>query len=387
MKNRIYIDGRVLIPRNKSGVGSYVTNIIKSLDGILEAPQSDKDLDVKILIPFRAKAMVKKDLNLRAIGFRSIPLPFRGINILSRLNLLPALDIFYGKGIYIFPTFVQERLYKSKSIVFFYDFAFKRFPESLNQKQRTLLESRYQSSLKSDGVLTISNSVASEIARVRGTKKNLVVAQPAVDTRRFYRRSIDEIIVTKNHFRISGSYLLFVGNIEPRKNIESLVDAYRTLSPKFLHKYTLVIAGAESWSDSTINHIQLAIREGYKIKLLIGSVSAAELPGLYSGASAFIFPSVYEGFGMPILEAMACGVPVISGNTPEIIEAAGGASLVVPDVSDSKGLGIALNTLLDSTTAQQDLIQKGFSRISKVQEWNQSATTLYKLIENLKGQK
>lgn len=385
MKKRIYIDGRVLIPRNKSGVGLYVANIIKSLDDVLERPEStEKHLDVKILIPHRAKKMVEKELKLRTIRFRSIPLPFRGMNLLSRLNLLPPLDLFYGRGTYIFPSFVKERLLNSKAIVFFYDFAFKHFPESLNQKQRTLLEKNYESSLQSDGIVTISDGVANEIINERRAKKGVIIAPPAVDTRQFYRRSIDEIIITKNHFRISGAYILFVGNIEPRKNLKTLIDAYISLPADIQARYTLVIAGAGSWaSDETLTYIKSSVREGFKIKLLIGSVDEKRLPSLYSGASALAFPSIYEGYGMPILESMACGVPVITGSSKEILEAAGGASYQVSDITDKEQLAKALEVVLTDPAQRNTLIEKGYERVSISQEWTKSAEELYQLIISL----
>jgi alpha-1,3-rhamnosyl/mannosyltransferase len=137
-----------------------------------------------------------------------------------------------------------------------------------------------------------------------------------------------------------GAYALCVATIEPRKNIDGLLTAYSRLPDRLRRQYPLVLAGGRGWrSDATHAHILQAVREGWAKYL--GYVDEADLPVLYAGARGFVFPSFYEGFGLPVLEAMASGIPVLCSDRASLPEVAGGAGLLVnPQDGDALRMGI-----------------------------------------------
>lgn len=152
---------------------------------------------------------------------------------------------------------------------------------------------------------------------------------------RFAPRSAAELTPTLQHFKLNASgYSLCVSTIEPRKRIDSLLAAYARLPKKVLAAYPLLLVGGKGWRSE---HLHEAIDAGQNAGWLryLGFVAEEDLPALYAGAKLFVYPSIYEGFGLPVIEAMASGVPVISSDRsclPEV--AAGAGKLVNPDDLD-----------------------------------------------------
>jgi glycosyltransferase involved in cell wall biosynthesis len=158
-------------------------------------------------------------------------------------------------------------------------------------------------------------------------------------------------------------YVLYLGTIEPRKNVETLLDAWERF--RFRGDFDLVIAGASGWAgEKTL--ARLASRPpGVRY---LGYVPEDELPGLMAGASAFIYPSLYEGFGLPVAQAMAAGVPVITSNTSCLPEVAGGGALLV-DARSAVEIQAAMEKLLTSPSLQQELRAAGVERAKREYRW------------------
>jgi glycosyltransferase involved in cell wall biosynthesis len=154
------------------------------------------------------------------------------------------------------------------------------------------------------------------------------------------------------------SYLLYVGNLEPRKNLTRLVQAYARLARK--GETRLVLAGARGWGYDELFRTVEALGLSDDV-LFPGFVPREELPLWYNGAQAFVFPSLYEGFGLPPLEAMACGTPVVVSTAASLPEVVGGAGLQVPP-DDAKALAAALQRLLDDKALRETLAQRGLTR-------------------------
>jgi glycosyltransferase involved in cell wall biosynthesis len=158
-------------------------------------------------------------------------------------------------------------------------------------------------------------------------------------------------------------YVLYVGTIEPRKNVDTLLDAWSGF--RLRSDFDLVITGASGWSgEKTL--ARLASRP--PAVRYLGYVPEDELPGLVAGASAFIYPSLYEGFGFPVAQAMAAGVPVITSNTSCLPEVAGGAALLV-DPRSAQEIRAAMEKLLTSQTLQQELRTAGMARAHREYRW------------------
>ena len=159
---------------------------------------------------------------------------------------------------------------------------------------------------------------------------------------------------------VHGEYLLTVGTLEPRKNVGHVVSAYARLPARLRGRYPLVVAGAKGWRAGRLERELRALARDGAIRLL-GAVPGDDLPHLYAGAAAFVFASLYEGFGLPPLEAMASGVPLLLSNRASLPEIAGGAAVMFePDHLDDTAA--KLETLLEDSNASSELVRLGLGR-------------------------
>ncbi len=180
---------------------------------------------------------------------------------------------------------------------------------------------------------------------------------------------------------ISGPYILNVGTLEPRKNLPVLLKAFAEARKKGL-PHALVIVGANGWGESPIAALadELGISKHVQVS---GFVDDQTLPRLYAGADFFVYPSLYEGFGLPVLEAMACGAPVITSNVSSLPEVAGNAALLVDPRSEAE-LVTALLTLAGDGALREDMRERGLSRAASF-SWQRTAAETMKVYEDVMG--
>jgi glycosyltransferase involved in cell wall biosynthesis len=166
---------------------------------------------------------------------------------------------------------------------------------------------------------------------------------------------------------IDAPYILALGTLEPRKNLTTVLNAYARLGSD---APILVLAGARGWKDSPV--FEQVKRAGLSARVVFsGFVSDGLLPDLYAGARAFVYPSLYEGFGLPVLEAMACGVPVITSKTSSLPEVAGDAALLI-DPTDVDELADAMQRVLSDASLSDELRKRGLRRASHF-TWERTA--------------
>jgi alpha-1,3-rhamnosyl/mannosyltransferase len=179
---------------------------------------------------------------------------------------------------------------------------------------------------RADMLITDSEFNRQEVAAYFGWPLEKIRAVPLACTADFRPRTKEELIpLLQKHRLIPGGYSLFVGTIEPRKNLEGLLDAYAMLPLNTRKQRPLVMIGHRGWrSEQLHTRIETAIAEGWARYL--GFAATDELPLFYAGARLFVFPSLYEGFGLPVLEAMASGVPVVCSNSSSLPEVVGDAA-------------------------------------------------------------
>jgi glycosyltransferase involved in cell wall biosynthesis len=201
-------------------------------------------------------------------------------------------------------------------------------------------------------VITPSQAIRGAVIEKFGLAPSRVVAIPLAPSERFH--PVEAVPASR-------PYLLFVGTLEPRKNVNRIVEAWREL--KRMHDVDLVLAGRVREDFLTPS-----AEPGLVVK---GPVPEEDLPALYSGAAACVYVSLYEGFGLPVLEAMQCGALVITSNDPAIQEIARGAALSV-DAMDTRGLAQAMRAALDSTEAVRDLRKRALERASQY-SWKRTA--------------
>jgi glycosyltransferase involved in cell wall biosynthesis len=281
-------------------------------------------------------------------------------------------DIFIFTNFRMYPT-----AFAKKRFTVIYDVAFKHHPEYIESKNLKFLGRRVPEAIKkSDKIITISEFTKSDIIKFYGVEPSkIIVAHCAVDMSKFKYTELRPRLKTK--YGLEGGYLLYLGTIEPRKNITNLVRAYDKLPDVIKTKHPLVLAGGGGWNDSEIKESIVNAKNNSNI-IQTGYVDEKDIPALYSGAELFLYPSHFEGFGMQILEAMACGTPVLTANNSSLPEVGGDAAYYVDDNSvDSIKSGI--EKILNNPKLQKELVKKGKKQIKKF-SWEESAMKIIKAI-------
>ena len=251
-----------------------------------------------------------------------------------------------------------------------HDVSFRRFPEFFSLRDRLLFSSLLPGSLRrAAGILTLSSHTRDEVHACFPQLKTSIHVVPAAPGAVF-RPMTDEIVdpvLLRNGLR--RPYFLAVGSLQPRKNLLRLIEAYadvRRLHPEI----NLVIVGPGGFRASRIRDAIVERGLSDTVRWL-GYVTDSDLAAIYSAAIALVYPSVYEGFGLPVIEAMACGRPVIAANTSSLPEVAGDAGILV-DPLDVSGLRDAMMRVLDDPQAARDLGARGLARAAQF-SWRRSA--------------
>jgi glycosyltransferase involved in cell wall biosynthesis len=286
--------------------------------------------------------------------------------------------------LFIFPNFVRYPLpLGSQAVAVIYDLSFIHYPEHAARRNRQFLL-RYvpQTLNKCQHIITISQNTKDEIVRHYGADPDKIsIVSPALDHGFFYPREVPEIDAVTQKYAITKPYILYVGTLEPRKNIKGILDAYALLPPEVRTSHSMVLAGGRGWLDREIQ-AQLESLRHLDI-VTTGYVPDEDLPALYSGASVFVYPSFYEGFGMPPLEAMACNTPVVVANNSSLPEVVGDAGVLV-DANDAASLAHHIEKVLGDPALADELRRKGLLR-AKTSTWDESARRLLAVINKVGG--
>lgn len=385
IRKTIFIDGLALVDGHFSGIGQYTLGILRGMDEIIEKEKlaGNAARRVKVIIPFDERKKFNK-LKFKNIEAKLFPLPFRYMAALWHRGKLPPIDLWCGRGYYLFTRFVSMPLAFSKYAVIVYDLSFELHKEySDDDNAKFLSKGTRKSVKKADKVFTISKNSKKEIEKIYGVKSSdIQIAYPAADQKYFYRRSEKEIAKVKYKYGIRRDYILALSNLEPRKNLNTLVDAYCDLPEKYRKNTSLLLVGVSGWkTDKLFDKIIERVNEGYDIIRPSKYVSDKDKPAIISGAKMLVYPSHYEGFGMPPLEALACGVPVISADNSSLPEVIGknGTMLRATDTrSFTKAIQDNLYNI-HKVTAQS--IIEGPAQASKF-SWETSAQQYWDAIKN-----
>jgi alpha-1,3-rhamnosyl/mannosyltransferase len=228
-----------------------------------------------------------------------------------------------------------------------------------------------------DHILTISEFMRKEILRHLPVSPEKVTAIHLAPSKEFYPRPYYVVRSVMERYGLKPPFILAVGSIDPRKNLKLLLRASALINRADL---TLVIVGWKGWGYGELQEEVRKIGEKVKLKLL-GYISDEDLAALYGGSSVMVYPSLYEGFGLPILEAMSCGCPVICTRTSSLPEVAGNAALFV-DPYNPQELADAIATVVDDITIRRDLIERGFRQAAKF-SWEKTAVETLKVFRSL----
>ena len=269
-------------------------------------------------------------------------------------------------------AFVSPLLSSCPTVVTVYDLSFLRFPESFRPLNRLYLRLFTQRSVeRARRVIAISESTRQDVVRLLGKPAERVdVVYCGVDAR-FHPRDPETVRAFRRKKGLPERFILFLGTLEPRKNVVSLLKAYARLVARDSRSWpALVIAGAKGWFYQEIlakvERLDLADRT-----ILAGYVPEEEKPLWYNAAEIFVYPSLFEGFGLPPLEAMACGTPAIVSDTSSLPEVVGDAGRQVPP-DDVAALAEAMATLLGDPVLRAECRQRGLERAARF-SWDTAA--------------
>ncbi len=340
------IDASRMIGFDRTGTETYTFQIVQAL--LSEAP------DLNFRLYFNAESPptgLPETTQLRPIPFPRLWTHLR----LSAEMLACAPDLLFV------PAHVVPLLHP-KSIVTIHDLGYLIHPESHPRRQRMMLQATTRWSARvATHIIAPSEATAQDIRHhLRVPEGRITVIHHGVGSE-FAPAPPSEIQRVRQKYGLSRRYVLAVGTRQPRKNYVRLAQAVRTLLSQG-QDVDLVLAGKPGWlSDRLDQEIQM-VGLGERLRLL-DYVAAGDLPALYSGAAIAAMPSLYEGFGLPLLEAMACGTPTVASDRSSLPEIAGGASLLF-DALDSVELSRALLAIMESPSLHEKLGHAGMERVA-----------------------
>ncbi len=263
-----------------------------------------------------------------------------------------------------------------RAVATVHDLGYRYFPQAHPWASRLYLEWGTRHNARASRVVIADSSATRDdlVRFYRVPADKIRVAHPGLrpDIRPVHDRAVLE--ATLRRYGIEPPYVLYVGTLQPRKNLTRLIEAFAHVAPP----YRLVLAGRKGWLYDAILRRAHELGIGERV-LFPGYVPDEDLPALMSGAALFAFPSLYEGFGLPILEAMACGVPVVCSNTSSLPEVAGEAALLVPP-TDTEALAAAMNRVLADGNLRAELIRRGTERAGLF-TWRRCAEQVLKALE------
>jgi len=285
------------------------------------------------------------------------------------------IDVYIGTFADFFPFFFFPSV---KKIWVIYDLVWKLFPET-TQMNSILLNLLITRNMKrADLLLTISDSTRNDLINIMNMRKKIITLHCAADRSIFHRADNASVNRVKKKYGITNKYILSVGTLEPRKNLAALLEAYALMDDSA--RYRLVLVGMSGWKNTAL----FGMVENHPAKeniVITGYIPADDLAPIYTGAEVFVFPSLYEGFGLPVLEAMQCGCPVISSATSSIPEVAGDACMLV-DPRDIPGLASSIQKVLSGGSMRDEMARRGVAR-SRLFSWEKSAKRLLALLRSL----
>lgn len=347
----------------RAGISHYVEQTLLQLGAIDRASRYDV---------YTTRGLTADALGLPP-NFRVIPSRLPTINPRVRIPweqlVAPLLlrrsraDLFHGVHS------VVPLATRTPSVVTVHDLAFIRFTQTFRAYNRAYLDFATRLSVRRAArVLVVSEHTRREVVGMLGVPPEKVVVTPNAVRDHFRPPERAALEAFRAQKGLPERFVLYVGTLEPRKNLTTLLEAYATVARS--HDAPLIVGGGKGWLyDAVFKRVEeLGLRERVQF---VGYVEEEELPLWYAAANVFVFPSIYEGFGMPPLEAMACGTPVIASNSSSLPEVVGDAGITVPP-HDPAGFAEAIDRVLSDAELRQELRERGLAQARRF-SWRTTA--------------
>lgn len=337
----------------RAGVGQYTRHLADAL-----AKTAGTDTLSLFYFDFRRQGQVPFAPGAKSRAVRWLPGRVAE-QAWKRLNF-PPFEWFAGRAdLYHFPNFILPPLSsRAKAVVTIHDMAFMKFPAFAEDRNRRYLEARIRDTVRrADAVVTDSEVSAVDIRELLGVEAGRVHAIPLGVNPSIKRASDQAVERVKRQFNLDRPYLLSVSTVEPRKNLAFMIDVFDRLGS---FDGELVLAGMPGWKSDPIFAAMRSAKRAARIRY-IRYVDDADLPALYTGATAFLCTSHYEGFGLPPVEAMACGTPVVSSGGGALAEVLGNAATVVAKF-DPDAWVAAVGSAIGDQAVRARLVDAGMRR-------------------------
>jgi len=365
---RVGIDAR-LVFYSQAGIGQYILHLV---DGLAKVDQKNE----YVLLQSR-----KDDTSiLEQPNFRRVSLWTPSHHRLERYALNVEL-MRLGLDVLHSPDFIPPHRPSCKSVITIHDLAFLLYPHFLTKESARYYGHIDQAVRWTDHIIAVSENTKRDTVQHLGVpedKITVVYEAPSPIFRPMDRQKAEEWV--RDHHGVDGRFVLFVSTIEPRKNVPTLVQAIGQLRECYKEDVHLVLAGGKGWlfedAFATIEELNLDAQVHF-----LGRVSSEELLYLYNAAELLAHPAFYEGFGLPPLEAMACGLPVIVSNVASLPEVVGDAGLLI-DPHDVDELAVAMWRILTDSELRQEMRDKGLKQAQRF-SWERAAretAAIYRLV-------
>lgn len=360
----ILIDGRMI---SNTGIGRWLQNVVGHL--------------MRIKTNHRITVLVNRDSEqVRSFHLQTSQLQFSApIYSIREQIVLPLMLGSEHPDVVHFPNFNVPLVQRTPLVLTLCDLIYYIYPQACpswigHQYARFMIRAAAR---KARRIITLSeHSKRDLILHIGCPPEKVCVVYPAIDSEVFCRQDPASVEAVKLKFGIRRPYLFYTGNHEPRKNLERLVHAFRRL-PNRKH-FQLVLGGRVGRRRQEFYHdIADLVATGEVI--LSGEIPESDLPPLYAGAELFVFPSEYEGFGLPPLEAMATGVPVACSGATSLPEVVGGAAVLF-DPGSTGEIAAAMHRILSSKQLAGELREKGFERVRQF-SWSSAAQQIMNIYE------
>jgi len=280
-------------------------------------------------------------------------------------------DVYWEPNFILKPT-------RCPSVVTIYDLSPLALPEFHPAARIALLKRALSSSVKrAECVVTISQFTSEALQTHLGVSPERIRLVPPAAGSEFRPHSQSETLALRERFSLPEQFILSVGTLEPRKNLSRLLSAYERLPAWLRQEWPLVCVGARGWNDTTLSADIARLEERGEL-IRLGYVAQADLPCLTAAAGLIAYMSVYEGFGMPVVEGLACGVPVLTSQNTVMEEVAGECAFYA-DPFDVEAISTQLETALTDEPRRSRLSQDGPLQAAKF-DWQRSADTLLKTL-------
>lgn len=373
MKIRVEISS--LASKNLSGVANYTKLLAEALNRA-------RGTDVRASYFNFLNRQPTPQISLGKPLEKNSLVPLRVYAKLQSYGIAPPFDVFLPSvDLTIFPNFATWSSVRSKyHATVIHDLTYLYFPEVVEAKNLAHLRRVVPRSIKkSDFIITVSEAVKSEIVKEFSLPPEKCIVTTIPPDGSYFIINTNEI--HKKYGIPTQKFIYFIGNLEPRKDLPTLIEAYCKLPPATKKEYSLVIAGGKGWkTEKSRQSLEQAQQAGENV-VHIGFVDSKDTAAFYQRASLFVMPSIYEGFGMPILEAMASDCPVVASDIPVLRETAGNAALFAK-AGDSDSFKNAIQKVLDDTSLRQKLITNGKQQLKHF-SWDKNVKAILDQVKNI----